>query len=324
MRAIQVSRHGGPEVLEIASLPSPEPGAGQVLVEVEAAGVNYMDVYARQGNGHYARPLPQVLGAEGAGRVVKVGGGVKGLAVGDRVAWKGTPGSYAEEVVVSTREAVRVPAELDAETAAAVMLQGITAHYLATATYAVQSGDTVLVHAAAGGVGQLLTQIVKLRGGRVIGTVSTDEKEALARAVGADEVVRYERGDFAPAVKELTGGSGVAAVYDGVGAATFDGSLASLRRRGTLVLYGAASGRVPPFDLQRLNPAGSLFVTRPSLIDYTATREELEERADDILSWVADGRLKVNIGGRYPLDRARSAHEDLEARRTTGKLLLLP
>jgi NADPH2:quinone reductase len=324
MRAVQLSRHGGPEVLEIVDLPSPVPGAGQVLVEVEAAGVNYMDVYAREGGGNYALPLPQVPGAEGAGKVVMVGDGVEGLSVGDTVVWKGAPGSYAEQVVVSTREAVRVPDRLDAETAAAVMLQGLTAHYLATSTYAVQPGDPVLVHAAAGGVGQLLTQIVKLRGGRVIATVSTDEKEALARAAGADEVVRYDRGDFAPTVRELTDGRGVTAVYDGVGAATFEGSIASLRRRGILVLYGAASGPVPPFDLQRLNPAGSLFVTRPTLVDYTATRQELEERADEVLSWVADGRLKVNIGGRYPLENARSAHEDLEARRTTGKLLLRP
>ena len=324
MRAVQLSRHGGPEVLEVVDLPSPQPGAGQVLVEVEAAGVNYMDVYARKAGGNYTRPLPQVLGAEGAGKVVMVGDGVEGLSVGDTVAWKAAPGSYAEQVVVSTREVIRVPGQLDVETAAALMLQGMTAHYLATSTYAVQPGDAVLVHAAAGGVGQLLTQIVKLRGGRVIATVSTDEKEALARAGGADEVVRYDRGDFAPTVRELTAGSGVAAVYDGVGATTFEGSLASLRRRGTLVLYGAARGPVPPFDLQRLNPAGSLFVTRPTLVDYTATREELEERAGDILSWVADGRLKVNIGGRYPLEKARSAHEDLEARRTTGKLLLRP
>jgi NADPH2:quinone reductase len=324
MRAIQISRHGGPEVLELVDLPSPEPGVGQVLVEVEAAGVNFMDVYAREDSGKLAPGLPRVLGAEGAGTVVKLGEQVTTLAAGDSVVWKASHGSYAEQVVVSAGEAVRVPDKVEPEIAAAVMLQGITAHYLATATYAVQPGDSVLVHAAAGGVGQLLTQIVKFRGGRVIATVSTDAKEAVARALGADEVVRYDREDFLPLVRQLTDGLGVHAVYDGVGAATFESSLSSLRRRGMLVLYGAASGRVPPFDLQRLNPAGSLFVTRPTIGDYTSTRDELEERAGDVLSWVSQGRLKVNIGGRYPLENARRAHEDLEARKTTGKLLLRP
>ncbi|MDQ6649521.1 MAG: quinone oxidoreductase, partial [Actinomycetota bacterium] len=262
--------------------------------------------------------------AEGAGRVSAVGDGVDSVGPGDRVAWKLAQGSYAEQVLVAAEEAVPVPDGVSDEVAAAVMLQGLTAHYLAASTFPVGSGDTVLVHAAAGGVGLLLTQIVKLRGGRVIGTVSTAAKEEQARGAGADEVIRYDEVDVAPRVRELTGGEGVAAVYDGVGRDTVDGSLASLRPRGMLVIYGAASGPVPPFDVQRLNAGGSLFLTRPSLGHYTRDRAELTGRTDELFGWLAAGRLDVFIGGRYPLSDVRQAHQDLEGRRTTGKLLLLP
>jgi NADPH2:quinone reductase len=238
------------------------------------------------------------------------------------VAWSDTPGSYAERVAVDPSRLVPVPDGVSNEVAAAVLLQGMTAHYLATGTYAVQPGDTVLVHAAAGGVGLLLTQMVKLRGGRVVATTSTDEKAELARGAGADEVIGYE--GFAERVHELTDGEGVAAVYDGVGQATFDESLASLRPCGTMVLYGAASGPVPPFDPMQLERAGSVFLTRPTLRHYTARREELLARAEEVFGWVAEGKLDVRVGGRYPLEDARKAHEDLEGRRTTGKLLLLP
>jgi NADPH2:quinone reductase len=322
MRAIRVERYGGPEVLQAVDVDARQPGPGQVLVDVAASGVNYVDTYQR--SGLYQVSLPFVPGAEGAGAVAAVGDGVSGLAVGDRVGWVAAPGSYAQQVVVDVDRAIRVPDGVSDEVAAAVLLQGLTAHYLSTSTYPVQVGDTVLVHAAAGGVGLLLTQMVKLRGGRVVATVSTEEKAALAREAGADEVVRYDQAEFAPEVRRLTDGAGAAAVYDGVGQATFDGSLASLRPRGMLVLYGAASGPVPPFDAQRLNSGGSLFLTRPSLTHYSSTRDELLARARDVFDWIAAGRLKVRIGGRYALADARRAHEDLQGRRTAGKLLLLP
>lgn len=322
MRAIRVNRYGGPEVLEPADVDAPTPGPGQVLVDVAASGVNYVDTYQR--SGIYRLPLPFVPGVEGAGRVAAVGDGVTGLRVGDHVGWLAAPGSYAEQVIVDAEKAISVPEGVSDELAAAVLLQGLTAHYLSTSTYPVQAGDAALVHAAAGGVGLLLTQMVKQRGGRVIATVSTEDKEALARGAGADEVIRYDRVDFAPEVRRLSGGEGVAVAYDGVGQATFDGSLASLRPRGMLVLYGAASGQVPPFDPQRLMTGGSLFLTRPTLGNYTATRGELLARARDVFGWIAAGRLNVRIGGRYRLDDARRAHEDLQGRRTTGKLLLVP
>ena len=323
MRAIQVSQHGGPEVLEPADLPPLQPGPGELLVDVVAAGVNYIDTYHRSGT--YSRSLPFVPGLEGAGRVAAVGPGVDMVHAGDRVAWADAPGSYAGQVVVPAERAVSVPAEVDDDTAAAALLQGMTAHYLAVSTYPVGEGDRVLVHAAAGGVGLLLTQLVTTRGGRVIGTVSTEEKEQLAQEAGAAEVIRYtEVDDLAAVVRELTSGDGVAVVYDGVGASTFDASLAALRRRGMLVLFGAASGPVPPFDIQRLNSGGSLFLTRPTLRHYTATREELTWRAAEVYAAVASGALRIRIGGRYPLERAREAHEELQGRRTTGKLLLLP
>jgi NADPH2:quinone reductase len=322
MKALVVSRPGGPEVLEVAERPEPQPGERQLRVRVAAAGVNYIDTYQR--SGVYPVPTPFVLGLEGAGVVSAVGEEVTDFAVGDRVAWSAALGSYAEEVLVDEAQAVAVPDGVSDRQAAAVMLQGMTAYYLSHSTYPVASGDTALVHAAAGGVGLLLTQFVKARGGRVIATVSTDDKAKLARAAGADEVIRYDEEDFAERARALTGGEGVHVVYDGVGRTTFDGSLASLRRRGMLVLYGGASGPVPPFDPQRLNAGGGLYLTRPSLAHYTATRRELVELASAVLGAVADGSLEVRVGHEYPLAQARAAHEDLEGRRTTGKLLLLP
>ena len=319
MRAIRVTRHGGPEVLELTELESPVPAAGELLVDVSAAGVNFRDVYERQGLGYGGTP-PLTSGAEGAGVVTALGPGVAGFAVGDRVAWANAPGSYAEQVVVAAANAVAVPAGVGDDIAAAVLLQGMTAHYLCTDVYPVSPGDSVLVHAGAGGVGLLLTQLVRARGGRVIATVSSDEKAGLSRAAGAADTIRYE--GFGARVRELTGGDGVAAVFDGVGRATFDESLGSLRVRGTLALYGAASGPVEPVDPRRLMAGGSLILTRPSLPHFTRTRDELEARAGAVLAAVADGSLAVRIGGRYPLEDARRAQEDLESRATTGKLLL--
>ncbi|MWA03873.1 zinc-binding dehydrogenase [Actinomadura sp. LD22] len=320
MRAIVVSASGGPEVLVPGERPDPVPGPGELLVDVAASGVNFIDVYFR--TGAYAQPLPYVPGVEGAGTVAAVGEGVAGVAVGDRVAWANVQGSYAEKAVVPADEAVPVPDAVGLDDAAAALLQGMTAHYLTRSVHEVKPGDTVLVHAAAGGMGLLLTQVCKAAGARVIGTASTPGKMRTARDAGADEVLGYD--GFADRVRELTGGEGVAVVYDGVGAPTFDGSLASLRRRGVLALYGAAGGKVPPFDPQRLNAAGSLFLTRPTLVHYTATREELLERAADVYGWIASGTLELRIGKRYDLADAASAHADLEARRTTGKLLLIP
>jgi NADPH2:quinone reductase len=311
MRAVQIRSHGGPEVLEVADVAPPEAGPGELLVDVAAVGVNFRDVYEREGN--YGGDLPAIIGAEGAGTVV---------GSGERVAWASAPGSYAEQVVVGADRAVPLPEGVSDELAAAVLLQGLTAQYLCTSTHEIQPGETVLVHAAAGGVGSLLTQVAAKRGARVIATTSTNEKAQLARDAGASEVIGY--GDFAERVKELTDGTGVDVVYDGVGAATFDDSLASLRPRGDLVLFGAASGRVPPFDPMRLENGGSLFLTRPSIRHYTATRDELRSRAAAVFDWIAEGELEVRIGGRYPLEDARRAHEDLEARRTAGKLVLIP
>ena len=320
MRAVVVTGSGGPDVLEVREEAAPHAGAGQLLVDVEAAGVNYRDIYEREGN--YGGTPPFIAGAEGAGTIVALGEEVAGFSVGERVGWSSAQGSYAEQVVVDAAKAVSVPAGVSSELAAAALLQGMTAHYLATSTYPVQPGDAALVHAAAGGVGLLLTQVVKLLGGRVIATTSSEEKAELARGAGADEVIGYD--GFAERVRELTGGEGVAVVFDGVGKATFDESLASLRPRGTMVLYGAASGSVPPFDPMRLENSGSLFVTRPSLRHYTAERDELLQRAQELFGWIRDGKLNVRIGGRYPLGEARAAQEDLAGRRTTGKLLLRP
>ncbi|HZE03412.1 MAG TPA: quinone oxidoreductase [Pseudonocardiaceae bacterium] len=323
MRAIQITETGGPEVLRWTELPDPSPGPGELLVELAAAGVNYIDTYHR--SGAYPMPLPFIPGSEGAGTVTALGPDVSDVAVGDQVAWAGSPGSYAERVVVPAAQAVPVPQGVDIEIAGGCLLQGMTAHYLLVSVHAVQPGETVLIHAAAGGMGLLLTQLATARGGRVIGTVSTAEKERLAREAGAAEVIRYtEVDDLAGEVRRLTDRDGVAAVYDGVGATTFDASLASLRRRGMLALFGAASGPVPPVDPQRLNSAGSVFLTRPKLADYVATRKELISRAGEVFDAILDGSLRIRIGGRYPLAEAGRAHQDLQSRRTTGKLLLLP
>jgi NADPH2:quinone reductase len=323
VRAIQVEQTGGPEVLREVELADPNPGAGELLVEVHAAGVNYIDTYQR--SGLYPRQTPFTLGLEGAGTVRAVGAGVSRFDVGDRVAWSDAQGSYAELATVAAERAVAVPNGVSYEQAAGALLQGMTAHVLVTSTYPVADGEAVLVHAAAGGVGLLLTQLASARGARVIATVSTEEKAALARAAGAAEVIRYtEVADLAAEVRAHTDGQGVAVVYDGVGASTFDASLDSLRRRGMMVLFGASSGPVPPVDPQRLNSGGSLYLTRPTLFHYVATREELEYHAGAVLDSVADGTLDIRVGHRYQLADARTAHEDLQARRTSGKLVLLP
>ena len=322
MRAIVVRQHGRPEVLQLAEMPEPRPGPGQLLVDVAAAGVNFMDIYQRQGSPPYASGLPYVPGAEGAGTVAGVGPDVQGFADGDRVAWTGVPGSYAERVVLPADSAVPVPDGVSLQVAASVMLQGLTAHYLSNSTYPVAGGDHVVVHAAAGGVGLLLTQLVKMRGGIVIAVASTTAKAATARQAGADHLAGYD--DFAAVTRQVTDGAGAAAVYDGVGLTTFDDSLSALRPRGYMVLYGAASGPVPAFELQRLAAGGSLFITRPTLGSYLASRDELLGRTSDLFSWIGQGRLNVRVGGTYPLGDAARAHEDLGGRRSTGKLILLP
>ena len=322
MRAIRVEATGGPEVMDVTDVEPAQPQGGELLVDVAASGVNFIDTYQR--SGIYQMTLPFTPGSEGAGTVREVGAGVEGFAAGDRVAWAMAPGSYAERTVVPAANAVRVPEGIDDRTAAAAPLQGMTAHYLVASTHPVQPGDVALVHAAAGGMGLLLTQLIKSRGGRVIGTVSTGEKEQLARQAGADEVIRYTEEDVADRVRALTGGAGVDVVYDGVGRSTFDASLDSLRPRGVLALFGAASGPVPPLDPQRLNSAGSVFLTRPSLGHHIRSREELDWRAGEVFGAIGRGELDVRVGATYPLADARQAHEDLEGRRTTGKLLLLP
>ena len=322
MRAIQVRATGGPDVLEEVQLPIPEPGPGEVLVKIEAIGVNFIDTYFREGR--YSAELPFVPGQEGSGTIAAVGGDVQGFAVGDRVAWNGTRGTYAEYALAPAKDVLHLPDGLSFEAAAAVLLQGLTAHYLAYETYRIQRGDTVLVHAGAGGVGLLLTQLAKKLGARVITTVSTDAKAELSRGAGADHVVNYTMESFWEKVKQDTDGDLLPVVYDSVGKSTFEDSLKCLRPRGLLALYGASSGAVPPFDLIRLSQMGSLFVTRPTLKDYVPTRAALEQRANDIFSWVAAGELNVRIGHRYSLTEAQQAHRDLEARKTTGKILLLP
>ncbi|MFS2292741.1 MAG: quinone oxidoreductase [Actinomadura sp.] len=320
MRAIVITENGGPEVLTAGERPDPEPGPGEVLIDVAAAGVNFIDVYFR--TGAYPQKLPYTPGVEAAGTVAAVGEGVTEFSAGDRVAWANVQGAYAERAVVPADKVVPVPEEVSLEDAAASLLQGMTAHYLTRSTYPIQEGDTVLVHAAAGGMGLLLTQVATSLGARVIGTASTPEKEKLAKDAGADVTMGYD--GFPEKVRELTGGEGVAVVYDGVGAPTFDGSLASLRRRGLLALYGAAGGQVPPFDPQRLNAAGSVYLTRPSLAHYIEERAELLERAADVFEWVGSGTVRIRVGRRYDLADAAAAHADLEARRSTGKLLILP
>ena len=320
MRAIQIQKTGGPEVLELVDFPIPQPGAGQVLVRIQAAGVNFIDTYLREGR--YPAALPFVPGQEASGIVEQLGADVNGFKAGDRVAWTGTRGTYAEYALAPAADLLPLPEHISFEQAAAAMTQGLTAHYLAYSTYAIQSGDTVLVHAGAGGVGLLLTQVAKRLGAHVLTTVSTEEKAELSRGAGADRVILYTQASFVDAVKEETGGKGLPVVYDSVGKTTFEDSLKCLQPRGLLALYGASSGAVPPFDLIRLSTAGSLYVTRPTLKDYVRTRSELEERAKAILGWIAAGELDVRIGARYPLEAAQQAHRDLEGRHTTGKVLL--
>jgi NADPH:quinone reductase len=322
MRAVQIQETGGPEVLRTVEAAEPEPGPGEVLVEVAAAGVNFIDTYQR--SGAYPLDLPQTLGMEGAGTIRAVGEGVQHRHVGERVAWWDGIGSYADLAVLKADRTVPVPTAVDDDLAAAVMLQGMTAHYLTSSTHRLSGDDTALVYAAAGGVGRLLVQLAKRRDARVLACTSTDEKEAEVRRLGADEVIRYRDVDIAETVRELTDGRGVDVVYDSVGADTFDASLRSLRPRGLMVLYGQSSGRVPPLDLQELNRLGSLFVTRPTLGHYTSTLDELEWRAGAVLDLVASGELDVRIHDRYPLDDATRAHNDLESGTTSGKLLLVP
>jgi NADPH2:quinone reductase len=309
-------------VLELQEVPEPVPGPGELLVKVDAAGVNYRDVYERVGGGAYDAAPGTIAGVEGAGAIVSLGGGVEGLAVGDRVVWWEAQGSYAEFVLVAADVAVPVPDDVSSEVAAAVLLQGLTAHYLACDSYPIKPGDTVLVHAAAGGVGLLLTQIAKLKGARVIATTSGGDKAELARGAGADEVIGYE--GFPERVRELTHGEGVAAVYDGIGRTTFDDGLKALRPAGIMVQYGSASGQPDPVETRVLAARGSLYVQRPMLGTYVRTRELLLSRAGEVFDWVRAGKLDVRIGARYPLEDAARSHEDLEARRTTGKLLLIP
>jgi NADPH2:quinone reductase len=325
MRVVVGERVGGPEVLTVAEREAPRPGPGQVVVEVAAAGVNFMDIYQREGVGNYRTDPPFVPGGEGAGTVVAVGSDVKDLSAGDHEAWAGPGNSYAEQVALPANRVVKVPDGITLQVAAAAILQGMTAHYLCASTYPVRDGDIVVVHAAAGGVGLLLTQMVKRRGGVVVGTTSggeDGEKAELALRAGADHVVGYDR--FRDIVDEASDGAGAHVVYDGVGKDTFDDSLAALRPRGMMVLYGAASGQVPPVDPQRLNSGGSLFLTRPTLAHYIGDAAELRWRAGEVFGWIAAGELDVRIGGTYPLSEAARAQEDLAGRRTTGKLLLLP
>ncbi|TAM89500.1 quinone oxidoreductase [bacterium] len=322
MHAIRIEHQGGPEVLQYLEVPVPEAGPGQALVRILAAGINFIDTYQR--SGLYKMALPFTPGLEACAVVERVGPGVDQVKVGERVAYASGIGSYAEYAVVDVAQVVPVPAGVDDRAAAAAMLQGMTAHYLAFSTFPLQPGQVALVHAAAGGVGLLLTQIAKRCGARVIATVGTDEKAKLAREAGADEVIIYTREEVAPAVRRLTGGEGVHVAYDSVGKATWEASLSSLRRRGMMVTYGNSSGAVDPFQPLQLAARGSLFVTRPTLGDYVATRADLLERANDVLTWIARGELKVRVGGTYPLAKAADAQRDLEARRSTGKLLLLP
>jgi NADPH2:quinone reductase len=322
MKAIRVHTPGGPEVMKLEEVPEPKAGPGQAVVKLEAAGLNYIDVYFR--TGMYKAPLPLTPGLEGAGTVTQLGDGVKDLKPGDRVAYTGIPGSYAQMNVCPADRLVKLPDKLSFRDGAAAMLQGMTAHYLTRSTYALKSGDTCLVHAAAGGMGLLLTQMGKMFGATVIGTVSTDEKAALAKQAGADHVILYSKQDFVAEVKRITGNRGVDVIYDGVGATTFEKGLTCIRPRGVMALYGAASGPVGPLDLQLLNANGSLFVTRPSLNHHIASREELVQRSGDVLGWIRDGKLKLRVETTFPLDKAGEAHRALEGRKTTGKVLLIP
>ncbi len=322
MRAIRIHQFGGPEALSLDDLPVPEPGPGEVRVKIEAAGLNFIDVYQR--TGAYKGTLPLTLGQEAAGVVDALGPDVTGLAPGDRVVYCSVMGAYAEQAVVPAWRLIKIPAGVDAQHAAAAMLQGLTAHYLAHSTYPLKPGETALAHAAAGGVGQLLVQIARRRGARVIGTVSTEAKARVARELGADEVIIYTQADFEAETRRLTGGQGVDVVYDSVGKDTFDKSINCLRPRGYLVLFGQSSGAVPPLDPQVLNAKGSLFLTRPTLVHYVADRAELERRAGDLFGWMAAGELKVTVDRTFPLAEAADAHRYLQSRQAMGKVLLLP
>jgi NADPH2:quinone reductase len=322
MHAIRIHSTGGPDALVRDEVPRPEPRPDEALVRLEAVGLNFIDVYQR--SGVYPVPLPATLGQEGAGTVEAVGDAVRGLRPGDRVAYTGVLGAYAEYAAVPAARLVRLPDGVTARQAAAAMLQGLTAHYLATSTYPLEPGDWCLVHAAAGGVGLLLVQMARLLGARVIGTTSSAEKAALARAAGAEEVVLYTEQDFVAETRRITGGAGVQVVYDSVGRTTFERGLGAIAPRGMMVLFGASSGPVAPFDPQLLNRAGSLFLTRPTLGDYTATREELEARCEELFGWITSGAVTLRTEHEFPLAEAARAHAELEARRTTGKVLLVP
>jgi NADPH2:quinone reductase len=322
MKAIRIEAHGGPDALRYGEAPDPVPGPGQVLIRVEAAGVNYIEIYQR--TGLYQVDLPAVPGSEAAGTIVAVGTAVNGFRPGDPVVSQNVQGAYAELAIASAERIVKLPAGVTTHQGAAVMLQGMTAHYLTHSTYPLGPGDTCLIHAAAGGVGLLLVQMAKMRGARVIGTVSTRDKAALARDLGADEVILYSEEDFALAVRRFTAGAGVQVVYDSVGRATFEKGLECLAPRGMMALFGQSSGPVGPFDPQILNRRGSLFLTRPTLHHYVATRPELLERAETVLGWVRGRKLILRISRELPLSRAAEAHRDLESRNTTGKLLLIP
>jgi NADPH:quinone reductase len=322
MKAIQVQKTGGPEVLTLVDLPVPTPKPNEAVVKIAAAGVNFIDIYFREGR--YPAALPFVNGQEGAGTVSAVGSDVKSLKVGDRVAYTAVPGSYAEYAAVPADRLVKVPHGITDQQAAASMLQGMTAHYLVHSAYPLKRGETALIHAAAGGVGLLLVQMAKMIGAHVIGTAGSEEKARLAKEAGADEVILYTQKDFEEETKRITANKGVHVVYDGVGKTTFDKDLNILRPRGYLVLFGGSSGAVPPFDLIKLSQKGSLFITRPTLVNYIATREELEHRANDVLGWVADGKLDLRIAHIYKLADAQQAQRDLEARKTTGKVILVP
>jgi NADPH2:quinone reductase len=322
MKAIRVHTPGGPEALRYEDVPEPTPRAGQAVVKLGACGVNYIDVYFRTGQNK--APLPLTVGLEGAGTVTAVAPDVTSVKVGERVAWTGVAGSYAQMNAVPADRLVILPDGLSFKDGAGAMLQGLTAHYLVTSTYPLKPGDVCLVHAAAGGMGLLLCQMAKMRGATVIGTVSTDEKAAFAKEAGADHVILYGKQDFVAEVKRITGGAGVHVVYDGVGASTFDKGFSCLRPRGLMALFGQASGPVPPLDLAVLNTGGSLFVTRPSLNHHIATREELQARAGDVLGWLRDGKVKLRLEHQFPLAEAAEAHRALEARKTTGKILLIP
>ncbi len=322
MKAVRVHTQGGPEVMKLDDVPEPTPKVGEAVVKVDAAGLNYIDVYQR--SGLYKLAMPFTLGLEAGGTVTAVGPGVTEVKVGDKVAYTGVPGAYAQYAAVPAPRLVVLPAGLSTKQGAAMMLQGMTAHYLACSTYPLKKGDTCLVHAAAGGVGLILCQIARMRGARVIGTVSTDEKAKLAREAGADEVILYTKQDFEAEVKRITGGKGCQVVFDSVGKTTFDKGFNCLAPRGMMVLFGQSSGPIGPFDPQILNQKGSVFLTRPSLFHYVATREELVQRASDLAEWIKAGKLKLRTEFEFPLKDAAEAHRALEGRRTTGKVLLIP